>query len=265
MITSGNYERKKILLNHISTGILEHGKGDAVVALHGIPTSSLLYLPLFSKIPEFRLIAPDLLGQGLTEVPESGRLDFKAYADHLRSFMDNIAPAQFHLVVHDLGGVLGLDWATQNPGRLKSLTVLSTTITKSLRVGKLLYAANLVFGRSLLNWGLDSTLRRSEKLDRSLSEEWVRPWSRGRILRGMDHFSPSHLLRVHSGLKRIDRPALVIWGKQDNIFPLSHAESILQSLPQAKFHIIDQCGHWSPLDAPDEIAEQLTQFWNQPA
>ena len=62
----------------------------------------------------------------------------------------NSAPSQrFHLLMHDLGGVLGLDWATENVERLESLIILSTTITGSFRVGKALYAANLILGRGL--------------------------------------------------------------------------------------------------------------------
>ncbi len=146
-------------MNHITTSFLENGQGETVVALHGIPTSSLLFAPLLPFLNNYRLIAPDLLGQGQTEVPATGPLDYAAYADHLRAFMSVVSPHRFHFLIHDLGGVLGLDWATENVERLKSLIILSTTLTESMRVGKLLYLANLVFGQGLLRWGMQSTLK----------------------------------------------------------------------------------------------------------
>jgi pimeloyl-ACP methyl ester carboxylesterase len=154
-----------------------------------------------------------------------------------------------------------LDWATENAARLKSLTILSTTITESIRVGKLLYAANLIFGQNLLRWGMQSTLKRPQKLEPALIDEWVKPWSRRRILRGMDHFAGQHLQRIRAKLDRIHVPTLVIWGKEDDIFPLRHAASITQAFPHANMRTIQKCGHWSPLDAPDEVAQFMLEFF----
>ena len=63
---------------------------------------------------DWRLIAPDLLRYGQTGAPPTGSLGYTAYADHLRAFMDAVPPQAFHLLMHDLGGVLGLDWAAEN-------------------------------------------------------------------------------------------------------------------------------------------------------
>jgi pimeloyl-ACP methyl ester carboxylesterase len=254
-------QRKSIQLSNVTTGFLDSGEGETIVALHGIPTSSLLFSPLLPLLGRYRIIAPDLLGQGHTGTPPAGMLDYAAYAGHLREFMEAVPPRRFHLLVHDLGGVLGLDWATENAERIKSLIILSTTLTGSVRVGKLLYAANLIFGQSLLRWGMQSTLKRPHKLDAALMDEWVRPWSRRRILRGMDHFASRRLQLLRAKLDCIRVPTLVIWGEQDNVFPLHHASSIAQVFPHANIRTISGCGHWSPLDAPEEIAQFMLEFF----
>lgn len=252
--------RKTIRLDGVATAYLDIGQGETIVALHGIPTSSLLFAPLLPRLDGYRLIAPDLLGQGLTTAPPSGSLGYAAYFEHLRRFLEAVPQQQFHFLLHDLGGVLGLEWATENVERLKSLVILSTTITESFRVGKVLYAANLIVGRSLIQWGIPFTLKRSQSIDASVSEEWVKPWSRRRLLRGADHFAGDHLRRIRANLHRIQAPVLVLWGEQDDIFPLRHATSILQALPQSKMHTIQRCGHWSVLDAPEEIAQHVVKF-----
>jgi pimeloyl-ACP methyl ester carboxylesterase len=252
--------RKSIQINNLATSFLDKGQGETIVALHGIPTSSLLFSPLFPLFSHNRIIAPDLLGQGQTNAPSTGLLDYAAYAAHLREFLNIVPPQHFHFLVHDLGGVLGLDWATENVERIDSLIILSTTITGSLWVGKLLYVANLVFGQSLLRWGMQSTLKRPQELNATIIDEWVRPWSRHRILRGMDHFARHHLQRIRSKLSRLRVPTLVIWGRDDNVFPLHHATSITQAFPHAKFYVIPECGHWSPIDAPEGIAKCILEF-----
>jgi haloalkane dehalogenase len=251
--------RKYIRLGNISTSFLDIGRGEAIVALHGIPTSSALFEPLLPFLNGYRLIAPDLLGQGHTEEPQAGSLGYEAYENHLRMFMETLPPEQFHLLIHDLGGVLGLEWASDNPGRVKAIIILSTTITGSLRVG-MLYVANLLFGKSLLRWGMPRTLKRPKALDPSLIEEWAKPWSRRRILLGADHFASHHLRRIRSKLESIGVPVLAIWGQEDDLFPISHARRILKALPQAQMVTIKGCGHWSVLDAPEEVAGHIVKF-----
>ncbi|MFO0699990.1 MAG: alpha/beta hydrolase [Nitrospira sp.] len=252
--------RRSACLNGVATAYLDVAHGDTIVALHGIPTSSLLFTPLLPYLSHYRLIAPDLLGQGLTATPATGKLDYAAYADHLRAFLEAVPPYQFHLLVHDVGGILGLEWAAEHVERVTSITILSTTLTGSFRVGRALYAANLIFGRSLLRWGLPSTLKRAQ-LETELLEEWTKPWSRRRILRGTDHFASKHLQRIRSKIEELRVPIMIMWGKQDTIFPVSHVSSIAKMFPTARLCTIDRCGHWSPLDAPEEVAHSIVEFY----
>lgn len=92
----------------------------------------------------------------------------------MRAFLEVVPPRQFHLLVHDLGGVLGLEWAAQHVERVKTVTILSTTLTGSFRVGRALYMANLLFGQRVLQWGMRFTLTRAQ-LDAALLDEWVTP------------------------------------------------------------------------------------------
>src|SRR5512143_2934063 len=83
----------------VRTAYLDTGSGDAVVAIHGVPTSSEMFEPLIPALDGFRVISPDLLGQGETETP-SGPLGYAQYVAHLDAFLDAVAPPRFDLVVH---------------------------------------------------------------------------------------------------------------------------------------------------------------------
>jgi len=240
---------------------MDAGSGEPLVALHGIPTSSALFEPLVPLLKGYRLIAPDLLGQGDTDVPGTGPLGYAAYAGHLQAFLSAVPPPAFHLLVHDLGGVLGLEWACDHPGRVRSIVILSTTISRSFRVGVLAYAANLLLGARLIHWAVGATLKGGNRLDVRVVESWARPWSRQRVLRGLDHFSPAHLKDLRSKLRSLRVPALLIWGEQDNIFGRAHALEIVKELPGSSLVTIQNCGHWSPVDAPEEVARLInTRF-----
>jgi pimeloyl-ACP methyl ester carboxylesterase len=53
---------------------------------------------------------------------------------------------------------------------------------------------------------------------------------------------------------------LLIWGEQDDIFPIAHARAIRKRLTQAKLVTIPQCGHWSTIDAMEEIGNLIAEF-----
>lgn len=253
---------RQTIVDGLRTAYFDVGEGVPIIALHGIPTSSALFAPLIPHMAGYRLIAPDLLGQGQTEVPRSGRLDFAAYFRHLKAFLDDFAPPTFHLLVHDFGAVLGLAWAADHATRLQSIIVLSTTVTFSVRVAWL-YAANLVLGRAALRWLMPWTLKRERVVPPETLREWARPWTRQRLLRGIDHFSPRRLRHVRQRLVFLTRPVLLIWGEDDEVFPTSHADVLRRTLPQATFVTIPKCGHWAPLDAPHEVADLVRAFCSQ--
>ena len=252
-------QRRETLLDGVLTTYLDAGHGRPIVALHGVPTSSALFEPLLPFLDGYRVIAPDLLGQGGTGAPARGRLNYSAYAAHLASFLDTVPP-EFDLLVHDLGGILGLDWAASHPARVRSIVVLSTTVTWSARVGLLVQGANLLLGAGLLRRALPWTLKRGRGLEPALANAWAAPWTRRRMLEGLDLFGPRHLARVRAGLDRLRVPVLLIWGENDDIFPLSRAHAIARLLPQAGLVTIPHCGHWAPLDAGEEVAAHLRAF-----
>ena len=251
--------RERVSIDGVSTAFLDAGRGATLVALHGVPTSSALFEPLLPHLRGCRLIAPDLIGQGDTSPPSHGRLDYAAYQSHLYSFLDTVPPREFCLLVHDLGGVLGLEWAADHPERVRGLIVLSTTVTRSVRV-ELLLAGSLLFGRPFVHLAMPAALKRPRALAPALVQSWAAPWTRRRALRSLDLFAPGHLRRVRSKLARLDVPSLVIWGENDNVFPLSSARVITGELPQSALVTIPRCGHWSALDAPDEVARHVLDF-----
>lgn len=104
----------------------EAGAGDPIVFLHGNPTSSYLWRNVIPHVESLgRCIAPDLLGMGdSAKLPESSDASYRypEHREYLFGLLDSLdVRERVILVVHDWGSALGLDWARQNPQRIRGI------------------------------------------------------------------------------------------------------------------------------------------------
>jgi len=58
-------------------------------------------------------------------------------------------------------------------------------------------------------------------------------------------------------LARLELPTLVLCGRVDQVTPLALSREAAALIPGARLHIIEGAGHWTPLEQPDIVAEQL--------
>lgn len=110
--------------------MLEQGDGDPVVCLHGVPVSSYLYRKVVPELASRGLhgVAFDFPGLGLAGRPEGFDYSWSGLASWTGAAIDALGIERCHLVVHDLGGPVGLEWAIRNPERVLSLTALNTWV-----------------------------------------------------------------------------------------------------------------------------------------
>jgi haloalkane dehalogenase len=116
----------------IGSFVLDQGPpdGEPVVCVHGVPASAYLYRKVVPALAArgLRGIAVDLPGLGLAERPADADYTWTGLGRWLGSAIDALELDRFHLVVHDIGGPIGLEVAAAVPDRVRSLTVLNTTI-----------------------------------------------------------------------------------------------------------------------------------------
>ena len=103
--------------------------GEAIVFLHGNPTSSYLWRNVMPHVAGFgRCIAPDLIGMGDSDkLPDSGpgRYRYVEHREYLFGLLDRLDLGDnVTLVIHDWGSALGFDWAFQNQDRLRGVAYM---------------------------------------------------------------------------------------------------------------------------------------------
>ena len=59
---------------------------------------------------------------------------------------------------------------------------------------------------------------------------------------------------------QITAPTLVVWGKEDQIIPVEEAHTSVKMLPDARLHIIENCGHWPQIECAEEFNEVVLSF-----
>ncbi|MDT5056298.1 MAG: hypothetical protein QOF66_4664, partial [Mycobacterium sp.] len=73
---------------------------------------------------------------------------------------------------------------------------------------------------------------------------------------------PSHTMAAVTAMKQWDRPVLMAWGTSDKVFPLSHAQRLAATFPNACVRTIEDSSTYVMLDRPDETAEAIRGFVN---
>lgn len=106
------------------------GRGEPVLCIHGVPTSSFLYRKVLSALAKkgYKGVSIDLPGLGLSDRPEDFDYSFSNFADFLYKAAKILKLKKFHLVVHDVGGPIGFALAARHANRIMSLTVLNTWV-----------------------------------------------------------------------------------------------------------------------------------------
>lgn len=106
----------------------EAGPEDApvIVLLHGFPTSSHMYRDLIPMLSDrYRVIAPDFPGFGNSSMPSHTEYDytFASLTDSVEGLLDGLGVERYSLYLMDYGAPVGYRLATRDPERVESLIV----------------------------------------------------------------------------------------------------------------------------------------------
>ncbi|MGB9889960.1 MAG: alpha/beta fold hydrolase [Anaerolineae bacterium] len=126
-ITSG-VVGQYVEVNDVRLHYTDEGTGEPVILLHGFAVNADLNwrLPgIHDQLkPQFRVIAVDLRGHGLSEKPHSPDAYGLEMVEDITALMDTLGLQKAHLVGYSLGGFIALKFATTYPQRVHSLCVL---------------------------------------------------------------------------------------------------------------------------------------------
>src|SRR6201981_2900804 len=100
--------------------------GPTILLLHGLPSSSRMFEPLFARLSErYHLIAPDYPGFGHSDWPDPKTFayTFDHYAGIMNQFTEAVGLSRYTLYMQDYGGPVGFRMALAHPDRIDALIV----------------------------------------------------------------------------------------------------------------------------------------------
>ena len=231
------------------------GSGPTLLFLHGangLPP----WLPVFDLLAKhFEVLVPEHPGFGASDNPPWIR-NVSDLAMYYLDFIEGLTSYPVHLVGQSLGGWAAAEVAVRNCTRLKSLTLLAPA---GIRVKGVPSGDNFIWDaeESVRNLYHDQKIPdqmlamqlTDEEADIALTNRyaaakfgWEPRW-----------FNPS----LERWLHRITIPTLVVWGKNDKLFPAAYAEKWGKGIPGAHVEIIPDCGHVPAVEKPEITAREI--------
>jgi pimeloyl-ACP methyl ester carboxylesterase len=261
----------------IGVPVLEAGPSDAreaVVFVHGNPGSGEDWRALAEATGAFaRAVAPDMPGFGRADKPRDFPYTTAGYADFLDALLSELGIDDVHLVLHDFGGPWGMEWAAQNPTRVRSVTLVNTgafiryrwhilaRIWRTPVLGEVFQATvTRPMFRLLANRGQKRKLSRAF-LDHMCDVNYTRPTRRAVLKLYRATPRPAEMGdRQARALFPHDIPALVVWGARDPYLGIELAHAQKEAFPRARIVVLADSGHWPFADDPEQTAQRVVPF-----
>ncbi len=258
------------------------GSGPVLLLIHGIGDNSTTWTPVHSRLARrFTVIAPDLLGHGLSDKP---RADYSvaAYANGMRDLLSVLDVDKVTVVGHSLGGGVAMQFAYQFPQLLERLILVGAGgVTKDVNialrlaslpgggealgllrlplVAPVLQTAGRLLGGALGSTGLGRDIPNMLRILADLPEPTASA-AFTRTLRAVVDWRGQVVTMLDRCYLTESVPVQLIWGEQDAVIPVSHAMMAHAAMPGSRLEIFEGSGHFPFHDDPDRFIELVERF-----
>jgi pimeloyl-ACP methyl ester carboxylesterase len=257
-------------------------KTPTILLLHGFPTSSHMFRNLIPALADkFHLIAPDYPGFGNSSMPtvDEFQYTFDHLAEIVDKFIERIGLEKYSIYVMDYGAPIGFRLVVKHPERMEALIVQNgNAYDEGLRE----------FWDPLKAYWSEPNEKNKDALKKFLTVEATR-WQYTHGVKNENAISPDNwlldqLLLDRPGNKEIQLqlfydyrsnpplypqwqdyfrkyqpPTLVVWGRNDFIFPQEGAIPYQRDLKNIEVHLLDT-GHFALEEEGELIAELISRF-----
>jgi pimeloyl-ACP methyl ester carboxylesterase len=267
----------------------EGGDPDAVpvLLLHGFPTHGYLWRRVMHELgDDVRSLALDLPGLGDTVISPYEDLSVPMVAELVVEWLDRMGLHEVALVAHDQGGAVAHQLVANHPERVSHLALVDSVAYDGWPVG--FWAPILRLARTpgvdtvAYALGLHRRVAHSTRLgvaravhDRrvlrpDVVDEYLRPLAtpdgRERARRFLLAGDSSATMECVAGLRRFERPSVVVWGADDAFLSPSWGVRLAEDLPGAgPLRLLPFCGHLVPEERPAELAEIIRELLDRPS
>jgi pimeloyl-ACP methyl ester carboxylesterase len=286
MVQQARVAHRTITVRYLDIFYREAGpkEAPAVLLLHGFPTSSQMFRNLIPLLADrFHVLAPDYPGFGHSSMPPRDKFTytFDNLAGVVEEFIELLGLSKFALYVQDYGAPVGCRLASRHPERITAIVVqngnayiegLENDFWKPLK--GYWQEPNSQLKRDALRAFLNVDATRWQYMHGVPHPELVSPdgWTTDQYLldrEGNDEIQLDLFLSYGSNpplypqwqayFRKHQPPTLIVWGRNDEIFPPAGAEPYKRDLKTLEFHLLD-AGHFALETNLYEISTLMRAF-----
>ncbi|QHN04712.1 alpha/beta hydrolase [Granulicella sp. WH15] len=264
----------------------EAGKKGAPVLLllHGFPTSSNMFRNLISRLSgSFHIIAPDYPGYGFSSMPDRAQFSytFEKMTDLVEQLTIKLELSTYIIYVMDYGAPIGYRLAIRHPEKIAGIIVQNgNAYDEGLREFwdpiKKYWGAATPENRAALEYLTKPDATKWQYENGVADKTLVDPTTYTLDQAGMDRpgnadiqldmlydyrtnvpFYPA----FQEFFRKFQPPMLIVWGKNDFIFPPEGAAPYKRDLPKVETHLLD-AGHFALETHGEEIASRIEGFFS---
>jgi pimeloyl-ACP methyl ester carboxylesterase len=269
----------------------EAGQGPTALFVHGVPLNGYHWRNVIDRVQHRRrCVAIDLMGLGYTEIGPTQDVSFTAQARMIAEVLDVLGIEKVDLIGNDSGGAVAQIFAAHHSDRLTSLVLTNCDVhdgwpppqvlplMEHSRNGTLAQIFQPIadrpdLARERYARGEPAPLFRSYADPSVLTDEIIRLYlqpllsSRQRIEAFQRYwlgFDNRQTVAIHSALKRLEVPTLIVWGLKDFFFDKKWAYWLKDTIPGAKRVVeVEDARLFFPEDRPDSLVAPVLEFWNE--
>jgi pimeloyl-ACP methyl ester carboxylesterase len=253
---------------------VDKGEGPPVVLVHGFASSLETWDAVIpTLVKKHRVIALDLKGFGWTDRPE-GDYSPWAQAKIVRAVMERRGIERAAIVAHSWGSSVVLALALGAPERVTRIAlydawVFEDQIPTFFRLARREAVGDFLFGvyykerpdERLALAFFDPTIL-NEKLAEDVERSLERP---GTVAAALAATRGQQFAEVEKRYRTIDKPVLLLWGREDVVTTLDFGERLSKELPRARLVVYPRCGHFPMIEAAAASTTELAKFLDEGA
>ncbi|MES2629337.1 MAG: alpha/beta hydrolase, partial [Bacteroidota bacterium] len=238
------------------------GSGQVVLMIHGY-ASSLRHFDSLAVImsKHYRVVRVDLPGFGMSDFPEikgGGKEVAAMFREFMPFFIDQLHTDSLYLIGNSLGGWISWELADTDTARVKKVVLLASAgYEMDHIIADLMPPSSADFIRLMSHRGFPLKLSEGG-VDRCMADPTKVPHqtlvdanvfmnregNMAALLKMVEDVAPADTTKI----LHVPCPVLVIWGKQDQIIPVAHAEKFRRDLQKGRIILYDQCGHFPQIE-----------------
>jgi pimeloyl-ACP methyl ester carboxylesterase len=277
---SGRYDVQFVTIHGHRRAFVKTGRGPAVLLLHGLACDHHTWDPVIERLSRrHTVIAPDLLGHGESDKP---RADYSVggYANGMRDLLTVLGIDKVTVVGHSFGGGVAMQFAYQFPERTERLVVvasggLGAEVHPGIRAittpgfHELMGILTLPGLRHLGVAGLRTLALVGGKQTRDFGEaarifdSFKDPAARHatrHVVRAVVDWKGQIVTMADRAYLTEEMPMCVVWGRDDRVIPVRHANTAAALAPKARIEVIPDAGHFPHQDHPERFCQVLEEF-----